>query len=268
MTTEVSSTPLERSRRVAFITGAGRGIGRAIALRLAADGLAIAVNDLNESDAASVVEEIRALGGDSRSYIGNVAEPAVISGLVETAQRELGSVDVIVANAGIAAVGPILEATEEQANRIWQINVAGVLWTMKAGAEAMIRQGGGGKVIVASSIAGRSGSRFMSLYSASKHAVLGLVQSAAREWAEHGITVNAYCPGIVDTHMWEEIDSRFAHYLNLRPGEHKNNQLGRIALGRFQQAEDVAGTVAFLASPDSDYVTGQAITTDGGILFQ
>lgn len=255
--------------RVALVTGAARGIGRGIALRLAADGLDVAVNDLeaNEGELESVAEEIRNAGRRSTTIIADVSDADEVEGMVQRVADELGQLDVMVANAGIAQVKPILEVTPEDFDKMIAVNLRGVFLCYRAAARQMIRQGGGGKIIGAASIAGHKGFALLGHYSATKFAVRGLTQAAAQEWAEHGITVNAYCPGIVDTAMWELIDAQIGEIQGLEKGEALAQFSQLIALGRVQTPEDVASFVSYLASGDSDYMTGQSVMIDGGIIF-
>ena len=180
---------------------------------------------------------------------------------------ELGRLDVMVANAGIAQVAPLLEVTPEQFDGLMAVNLRGVFLCYTAAARQMIRQGGGGKIIGAASIAAHKGFGMLGHYSASKFAVRGLTQAAAQEWAEHGITVNAYCPGIVGTAMWDLIDEKLGGYMGLGKGEALKQFSELIALGRVETPDDVASFVSYLASKDSDYMTGQSVMIDGGILF-
>lgn len=251
----------------AVVTGAGRGIGRAIALRLAQDGHAVVVNDLDEATARGVAEEIGGRGGKAVAIAADVSDRDAVFGLVERSVSQLGSVDVMVANAGIAQVKTLLELTPADLERMFSVNVNGVVYCMQAAAERMIEQGSGGKIISASSIAGHQGFDRLGHYSASKFAVRALTQAAAKELAPHGITVNAYCPGIVDTAMWEQIDESLGGYLGLERGQAMQQYSQLIALGRVQTPEDVAGFVSFLAGRDSDYMTGQSVMIDGGIVM-
>lgn len=257
------------SSRVALVTGAARGIGRGIALRLAADGLDVAVNDLEAGSEGleSAAEEIRQAGRRSLAITADVSEPGEVEDMVQRVAGELGSLDVMVANAGIAQVKPLLDITPEDFDRVMKVNVRGVFLCYKAAAQQMIQQGTGGKIIGAASIAAHKGFALLGHYSASKFAVRALTQAAAQEWAEHGITVNAYCPGIVDTSMWELIDAQIGELQGLQKGEAMQQFSQLIALGRVETPEDVASFVSYLASRDSDYMTGQAVMIDGGILF-
>jgi len=251
----------------AVVTGAGRGIGRAIALRLARDGHVVAVNDLDKSTAERVAGEISETDGSAIAVPADVTDRDAVFALVDRAARELGSVDVMVANAGIAQVKTLREITRDDLARIFDVNVFGVVWCLQAAAERMIAQGTGGKIINAASIAAHSGFAYLGHYSATKFAVRALTQAAAKELAQHGITVNAYCPGIVGTDMWDLIDEKMGPYLGNERGETLAQYSQLITLGRVQTPEDVAAFVSYLAGPDSDYMTGQSVMIDGGIVM-
>jgi meso-butanediol dehydrogenase / (S,S)-butanediol dehydrogenase / diacetyl reductase len=251
----------------AVVTGAGRGIGRAIALRLARDGHAVAVNDLDKSTAERVAGEISETGGSAIAVPADVTDRDAVFALVDRAARELGSVDVMVANAGMAQVKTLREITRDDLARIFDVNVFGVVWCLQAAAERMIAQGTGGKIINAASIAAHSGFAYLGTYSATKFAVRALTQAAAKELAQHKITVNAYCPGIVGTDMWDLIDEKMGPYLGNERGETLAQYSQLITLGRVQTPEDVAAFVSYLAGPDSDYMTGQSVMIDGGIVM-
>jgi meso-butanediol dehydrogenase/(S,S)-butanediol dehydrogenase/diacetyl reductase len=251
----------------AVVTGAGRGIGRAIALRLARDGHAVAVNDLDKSTAERVAGEISETGGSAIAVPADVTDRDAVFAFVDRAARELGSVDVMVANAGMAQVKTLREITRDDLARIFDVNVFGVVWCLQAAAERMIAQGTGGKIINAASIAAHSGFAYLGHYSATKFAVRALTQAAAKELAQHKITVNAYCPGIVGTDMWDLIDEKMGPYLGNERGETLAQYSQLITLGRVQTPEDVAAFVSYLAGPDSDYMTGQSVIIDGGIVM-
>ena len=258
-----------KGARVAIVTGAARGIGRAIARRLAADGLDVAVCDL-ESMAEplnTVAEEIRKADRNSIALSADVSDAIAVDAMVQRVVSELGHLDVMVANAGIVQVLSLLDITSQDWDHMMAINARGVFLCYQAAAKQMIRQGTGGKIIGAASIAAHKAASLQGHYSASKFAVRGLTQAAAQEWARYGITVNAYCPGIVDTVMWELIDEKFATYEGVRKGEAIKKSTQMIALGRVEQPEDVAAFVSYLASKDADYMTGQSVIIDGGILF-
>jgi meso-butanediol dehydrogenase/(S,S)-butanediol dehydrogenase/diacetyl reductase len=251
----------------AVVTGGGRGIGRAIAARLARDGHAVVVNDVDKATAEAVAAEITEAGGRAGAAAGDVTDRDAVFGIVEGAAEAFGSVDVMVANAGIAQVKTLRELTAADLQRMFEVNVFGVVWCLQAAAEQMIAQGTGGKIISAASIAGHSGFDRLGHYSATKFGVRALTQAAAKELAPHGITVNAYCPGIVDTAMWELIDDQLGGYLGTAKGEAMKQYSQLITLGRVQTPEDVAGLVSYLAGPDSNYMTGQSVVIDGGIVM-
>ncbi|MGI5138103.1 SDR family oxidoreductase [Streptomyces sp. CA-106110] len=243
--------------RVALVTGGGQGIGRGIALRLAQDGFNVAINDIPHSaDAAeSVKAEIEALGRRASLVLGDVTEPAAVSSMIDRAVSELGRLDVTVANAGIARIESILETTPESWDLTFAINAKGVFLTWQAAAKQYIAQGGGGKLIAAASQAAYRSAAGLPAYSASKWAVRGLTQAAAQEFAPHGITANSYAPGIVNTPLWKDTPEAFEALVKTIP------------LGRAQEPADVADLVSFFASPNSDYMTGQTVIMDGGMIF-
>jgi meso-butanediol dehydrogenase/(S,S)-butanediol dehydrogenase/diacetyl reductase len=254
--------------KVALVTGAGRGIGRGIALRLAREGADLALIDVVSGGIAAVADEVTEIGTKATTFVADVSDRDSVYAAVEHAATALGGFDVMVNNAGIALVGPIADVTPADVARVWSINVDGVLWGIQAAAAKFIELGRPGKIINASSIAGHDGFAMLGVYSASKFAVRGLTQAAAKEYASAGITVNAYCPGIVGTDMWVEIDKKFAELTGAAEGETFQKYAGGIALGRPQTPEDVAGFVAYLAGPDADYMTGQAGLIDGGLVYR
>lgn len=259
----------EESSRVALVTGAARGIGRSIALRFAADGLDVAVNDVeaNGEQLKDVADEIASTGRRSATAVADVSDPDAVRTMVEGVAAELGQLDVMVANAGIAEVKPLLETTPEDFDHLMSINLRGVYLCYTAAARRMVAQGTGGKIIGAASIVAHRPFPLLGNYSASKWGVRGLTQAAAMEWAQHGITVNAYCPGIVGTAMWDHIDEKLAEHEGLRKGAAIEKYSELIHLGRVSVPEDVAGFVSYLASSDSDYMTGQSVMIDGGVQF-
>jgi meso-butanediol dehydrogenase/(S,S)-butanediol dehydrogenase/diacetyl reductase len=254
---------------VAHITGAARGIGKAIALRLAQDGHDIAVSDLPsmEKELEATRQEIEAKGVKAVAITGNVTDPQDVKRLVAETAEQLGSLDVMVANAGVAQTKALLDVTPEDYDRIHAVNGRGVFLSYTEAARQMIKQGHGGKIIGASSIAGHKGFGLLGIYSSSKFGVRALTQAAAQEWAEHGITVNSYCPGIVDTQMWVEVDHDLGEINNVPEGESMKAMAAGITIGRVSTGEDVAAFVSYLAGPDSDYMTGQSPLIDGGMLF-
>jgi meso-butanediol dehydrogenase/(S,S)-butanediol dehydrogenase/diacetyl reductase len=243
--------------RVALVTGAGQGIGRAIALRLAEDGFDVAINDIAPSSAKAeaVAEEIRKLGRKAAVAIADVTVAEQIGSAVEATVAALGPLNVTVANAGIARVESLIDLSADAWDRMFAVNVRGLFLTYQAAARQYIKQGTGGKIIgAASQVAHRAAGGFAS-YSSSKFAVRGLTQAAAQEWAQHGITVNAYAPGVVDTALWDTAK------------DIQTSLIANIPLGRLQTPGDVGALVSFLASSNADYMTGQTIISDGGMVF-
>lgn len=256
-------------KKVAFVTGAGQGIGKAIALRLANDGFAVAVADYNAETAHAVADEINhAHGkGSAIAVTVDVADRERVFAAVEETRTKLQGFDVIVNNAGVAPSTPIESITEAVVDKVYNINVKGVIWGIQAAVSAFKAEKHGGKIINACSQAGHVGNPELAVYSSSKFAVRGLTQTAARDLAPLGITVNGYCPGIVKTPMWAEIDRQVSEAAGKQPGYGTEQFAKRITLGRLSEPEDVAACVSYLAGPDSDYMTGQSLLIDGGMVF-
>ena len=260
----------------AAITGAAQGIGRAIALRLAADGADIAVSDINEAGARKVADEVRALGRRSLAICTDVTSGTDSERMVEAIVTEFGRVDVMVCNAGVVQAKPFMDISAEDWDTLFQVNVKGVFLTIQAAARAMRVQdlmGEGrlrGKIITMASIAGRYGGSAMAPvaphYRASKAAVISITQSAAYTLAPD-ISVNAICPGLVEGDMWKLIDKQWSAIKNWNEGDTWKHVSGAVPLGRPQRASDVAGLAAFLAGKDSDYMTGQSINIEGGLIM-
>ncbi|OAL03034.1 3-oxoacyl-reductase [Phaeosphaeriaceae sp. SRC1lsM3a] len=260
----------EQQGRTAIVTGSSRGIGKAIALRLANDGYDVCINDIqaNKSGCDEVVKQIQGLGRKSFAFTADVSKMKEVQDLVQASVSELGPLNTMVANAGIAQVKALLDLTEEDLRRMFEVNVYGVYNCYTAAAKQMISQGHGGKLLSAASIVAFKPFPLLSHYSASKWAVRGMTQAFAMEMAEHKITVNAYAPGIVGTAMWDLIDEKLGEKTGAKKGDTiKKYTDDLIALGRTSVPEDVSSTVSFLASKDSDYMTGQTIVIDGGIIF-
>ena len=258
--------------KVAMVTGAAQGIGAAIAKRLAADGFAVAVADLNIDKATEVVNDIKAQGQTALAVQLDVSDrDSFFKGVRQTADS-LGGFDVLVNNAGIGPGTPIESITPEQFDQVFHINVASIAWATQAALEQFekkTRQGSEivGKIINASSQGGVVGNAGAILYSASKFAVRGMMQVAAKDLAAKGITVNAYAPGTVKTPMLLGAVKDIAA-ANGQDEEWALQQFAQnITLGRLSEPEDVAAGVAFLAGKDSDYMTGQTLEIDGGMQF-
>lgn len=252
--------------KVAIVTGAGRGIGRGIALRLAKDGADVIVADVHADNMQEVCGEIGALGRKSMAIACDVTQEKDVNALVDRAVAEFGKLDVMVANAGIADIKLAHEISVEDWDRIFAVNCRGVFLCDKAAAVQMMQQKSG-KIINCASIAAHSGFWCLSSYSATKFAVRGFTQALAKELGPYNIQVNAYCPGIVGTDMWELIDEKMGAYLGLEKGETLKKYTELITCGRVETPDDVAAYVAYLASEDADYMTGQSVMIDGGIVM-
>ncbi|QTF10272.1 (S)-acetoin forming diacetyl reductase [Brenneria izadpanahii] len=253
--------------KVALVTGAGQGIGRAIALRLAKDGFAVSAVDYNADTAKTVAEEINKSGGKAIAIQADVSNRDAVFAAVAETRKQLGDFNVIVNNAGIAPNMQFEVTPPEVIERVNKINVNGVIWGMQAAIEAFKSLKHGGKIVNACSQAGHLGNPDLAVYSASKFAVRGLTQSVAREVAKYGITVNGYCPGVVNTPMWRERDRIVSEEAGKPAGYATAEFAKQITLGRLSEPEDVAACVSYLAGPDSDYMTGQSLLIDGGMVF-
>jgi len=253
---------------VAVITGSGRGIGKLIADRLGHDGLKIVLNDIDEDNLNEAEKEFQDKNIEVTTFVGDVTNLEDQENLMQHAVNEFGSLDVFVNNAGIeGAIGPIYEVEPEDIDPVFDINIKGVIYGIRAAANQMIEQGNGGKIVNASSIGGKRGSEMLGLYSASKFAVTALTQTAALELAQHDILVNAYAPAMVDTGMWDRIDEAMMEHMGTEKGEFYQGLVDSIPLGRSQDPEEVASLVSFLVSDDSDFITGQTININGGMEF-
>lgn len=257
-------------QKVAVITGSGDGLGKGIAHRLAKNGFAVVLNDINEKNLHQTENEFKEEGFQVASYQGDVSKRNDVFALVDFAVKRFGQLDVFINNAGIEDVQAIKDITEENFDKVININVKGVLWGIQAASEQMKKQNKDSiyKIINACSIAGHESFEFLGTYCVSKYAVRSLTATAAKELAKDNITVNAYCPGVAPTKMWDRIDEEMGKYMGTKKGEALEQFGAGIALGRFQKPEDVAGLCSFLASEDSNYITGQAIIVDGGMVYR
>lgn len=254
--------------RVAVVTGAGQGIGEGIADQLAKDGYSIVVADLNDKTAKAAADKINNAGGHAVAVQGDVAKKESHEEFVQAAVDNFGRLDTYVNNAGIVLVRPIMDLTEDELENIYHINVFGDVWGMQAAVSQFKKQDDGDhirKIINASSIAGHFADAILAAYSTTKFAVRGLTQVGAKEFAKDHITVNAYCPGIVDTPMWSSVDKSMIQYLGGQSGDYTKQVTSGITLGRMETTQDVANFVSFLASPKSDYMNGQSVQIDGGM---
>ena len=254
----------------AVVTGAASGIGRAIAAGLAADGFSVVVADLDEANGRAAAKEIAASNqGRVIFQRVDVTDRSSVSAAIDACKRQFGSIKVMVNNAGFNKPEPFLEASEAIWHKIMDVNALGVMIGIQEAAKAMIAAGTKGKIINTASIAGRTGYADFAPYSASKFAVVALTHAGARALAANGITVNAFAPGVVATPLWAQLDKDLmAMGVSSAPGEAMENFSRSILLGRAAQPGDVVGTVRFLASPASDYMTGQVLVIDGGMILQ
>jgi NAD(P)-dependent dehydrogenase (short-subunit alcohol dehydrogenase family) len=247
--------------KVAVVTGGARGIGAAVCRRYADEGARVAVADILADEAQALADEI------GRGALGvqlDVTRRPSIDAMVERVVREAGGIDVLVNNAAIFDMAPLLEITEPSYDKQFAVNVKGLLFTLQAVAAQMVKQGRGGKIVNFSSQAGRRGEPLVAVYCASKAAVISLTQSAGLALIRHKINVNGIAPGVVDTPMWDQVDALFAKHEGLPPGE-KKRQVGQaVPFGRMGAPEDMVGAAVFLASADADYIVAQTLNVDGG----
>jgi NAD(P)-dependent dehydrogenase (short-subunit alcohol dehydrogenase family) len=252
---------LKLKDKVAIVTGAASGIGRAIAARYAQEGARVCIADIN---LAAANETAGAIGSGAFPMEFDCTRQESIDTLVEATIKIAGAMDILVNNAGIFAMAPIEDITREQWSKLFAVNAEGTLFTMQAVAREMTSRGHGGKIINLASQAGRRGEALVLGYCASKAAVISITQSAALRLIKHRINVNAIAPGVVDTPLWELVDREFARYENRASGEAKRMVGAAVPYGRMGRPEDYGGIAVFLASDDADYIVGQVYGVDGG----
>lgn len=264
---------MSSEKKVAVVTGAGQGIGRAVALRLAKDGFRIGSLDFNGTSAQETVKLIEAAGGEALAVVVDVANREQVFAAVDQIAEKFGRIDVMINNAGLGPTTPIEDITPELYHKVFDVNVGGTYWGIQAALKHFKKRAPAkrgdivGKIINASSQAGQVGNPDLAVYGATKFAVRGITQTAAKDLAKFGVTVNAYCPGIVRTPMMEGIAQKVADE-NGQTLEWGLQQWAKnVTLGRISESEDVAACVSYLAGPDSDYMTGQALIIDGGMVF-
>jgi NAD(P)-dependent dehydrogenase (short-subunit alcohol dehydrogenase family) len=245
----------------ALITGAARGIGAAFAAAYVTEGATVAIGDIDIARAEATAGSI---GPAAYAVPLDVTSQSSIDAAVQAVERRTGGLDILVNNAALFDLAPLTEITRESYDRLFAINVAGVLFTMQAAARSMIARGQGGKIINMASQAGRRGEALVAVYCATKAAVISLTQSAGLALIPHGINVNAIAPGVVDGEHWEGVDALFAKYEGRRPGEKKRLVGEAVPAGRMGRAEDLTGMAVFLASAESDYIVAQTYNVDGG----
>jgi meso-butanediol dehydrogenase / (S,S)-butanediol dehydrogenase / diacetyl reductase len=256
------------TNKVVIVTGSGRGIGAGIAADLAAKGAKVVIADLNTDAAGETASKIRATGAEAHALGVDVSSRDSVREMIGETIARYGRLDVMFNNAGISQTCPFLDVTEEDFNRIMKINGLGVLIGTQEAAKQMIAQGGGGKIVNTASIAGKQGYPLFAHYCASKFAVVAITQAAARALAEHRITVNCFAPGVVATELWQQLDREFMeHGLTSKPEQAINEFSQSILLGRVSVPKDITGVTSFLASEASDYITGQTVMIDGGMVL-
>jgi galactitol 2-dehydrogenase len=247
--------------KVAVITGGARGIGAAIGDAYAREGARVCVADFLPDEAQQTAKR---LGNQSFACKLDVTQQASIDACVAEVERLAGGVDILVNNAAVFDMAPIGEITEASYDKVFDVNVKGLLFMLQSAASSMIKRGKGGKIINFSSQAGRRGEALVAVYCASKAAVISITQSAGLALIKHGINVNGIAPGVVDTEMWTVVDKLFAKYENRPIGEKKRLVGEAVPFGRMGKAGDLAGCAVFLASAESDYVVAQTLNVDGG----
>ena len=247
--------------KVAVVTGGAQGIGAAIVRAYAAEGAHVVVADVATDKAEALAAS---LGGKAFAHSLDVRDQASIDATVAAAVERLGRIDILVNNAAVFDMAPILEITPQSFDRQFAINVRGLLFTLQAVAAQMVRQGHGGRIINMASQAGRRGEALVGVYCATKAAVISLTQSAGLDLIRYGINVNGIAPGVVDTPMWDEVDALFAKYEGLPLGEKKRRVGAAVPAGRMGRPEDYGGAAVFLASDEAAYVVAQTLNVDGG----
>ncbi|MDR1797244.1 MAG: SDR family oxidoreductase [Clostridiales Family XIII bacterium] len=254
------------SGKTAVVTGAARGIGKEIALQLADCGADVWIADVLEDVTKQAAEEVAGKGVKTGYSITDVSDLASVEKMLDeaTAFAPSGQIDILVHCAGIIVSGSLFDATPEQVRRITDVNVMGMFNVLTYGTKRMVKNNGGGRVVLIDSVAGRHGFRVQGHYNATKAAGLNYAQSVAVEVARFGVNVNAVCPGIIRTQMWDRILEDAEKNLGVTQDEEWNKYMEEIPQGRAQTVEDVAGAVLFFCSELSSAVTGQALNVDGG----
>ncbi len=247
--------------KTALITGAARGIGAAFAEAYVREGASVAIGDIDIARARETADRI----GDAAFAVEmDVTRQDSIDASVAAVIARTGALDILINNAALFTAAPIVEIAREDYERVFNINVAGTLFTMQAAAKQMIVQGKGGKIINMASQAGRRGEPLVAVYCATKAAVISLTQSAGLNLIPHGINVNAISPGVVDGEHWDGVDAFFAKYEGKAPGQKKKEVGESVPYGRMGTAEDLTGMAVFLASAEADYIVAQTYNVDGG----
>jgi 2-hydroxycyclohexanecarboxyl-CoA dehydrogenase len=251
--------PGKLAGKAGLVTGAGRGIGRAIALALAREGCQVAVADIQADGARAVADEVRGLGVKGVAVPVDLTRRAEVERMARDALAELGQLDVLVNNAGWDRMGLFLDTDEDTWDRIIAVNLKAMLYVCKAVLPSMVARGGGRVVNIASD-AGRVGSSGEAVYSATKGAVIAFSKALAREMARHRVTVNAVCPGLTETPLLQSLRAQSPKMERILEAVTRATPLGRVAT-----PEEIAGAVVFFASPEADFVTGQTLSVSGGL---
>ncbi len=245
----------------ALITGAARGIGKAFAQAYVREGARVAIADIDLDAAERAAAEI---GDRAHAVRLDVADQVSIDAAVAAVEERAGGIDILVNNAALFDLTPIVEISRASFDRLFAVNVAGTLFMMQAAARSMIARGKGGKIVNMASQAGRRGEALVAVYCATKAAVISLTQSAGLDLVRHGINVNAIAPGVVEGEHWDHVDALFARYEGRPLGEKKRLVGEAVPYGRMGTAQDLVGMAVFLASADADYVVAQTYNVDGG----
>jgi len=247
---------MDLSGKVALVTGARRGLGKAIALTMARAGAQVAVNDVADGarESEQVAEEIRALGRKALVVAADITDAGQVQAMVERVVAEAGGLDVLVNNAGITRDTPLIRMSDEDWRQVLEVNLTGAFLCTRAAARHMIRHGGA--IVNISSVVGLAGNPGQANYAASKAGLIGLTKSCARELASRGVRVNAVAPGFIESPMTDKL-----------PQQVRERWLSQIPLARLGAADDVAAAAVFLASPLASYVTGQVLCVDGGLIM-
>ncbi|KQB97514.1 sorbitol dehydrogenase [Loktanella sp. 1ANDIMAR09] len=251
---------MQLAGKTALITGAARGIGLAFAKAYTAEGTRVAIADIDLARAQAAASEIKG----AVAVKMDVSDQASIEAAVAEAANALGQIDILINNAAIFTAAPLSEITRADYQRVFDINVAGTLFTMQAVATHMIERGVKGRIINMASQAGRRGEALVAVYCASKAAVISLTQSAGLNLIAHGINVNAIAPGVVDGEHWDGVDAFFAKYEGKAPGQKKKEVGDAVPYGRMGTAADLTGMAVFLASDAAEYIVAQTYNVDGG----
>jgi NAD(P)-dependent dehydrogenase (short-subunit alcohol dehydrogenase family) len=261
MAGEERNVEMRLKDKIAIVTGGARGIGEAIVRAYVGEGATVVIADVEIAKAEALAVE---LAGKALAIRLEVRDAASIDALIAATVSKLGGIDILVNNAGVFNMGPLSEITETDFDRQFGINVRGLIFVTKAVAAQMQKQGRGGKIINMSSQAGRRGEANVTIYCASKAAVISITQSLGLELIKSGINVNAIAPGVVDTPMWDHVDALFAKYEKRPIGEKKRLVGEAVPAGRMGVPDDYRGSAIFLASAEADYIVAQTLNVDGG----